>query len=170
MRPTLSIIVASAGRVSLDNTLASITSQMLPGDELLVDVNDNAPWGHAARQRKMHQASGDALLFIDDDDQYLPGGLDAIRRGFATAPTRPHLFQMQYDINNFVLWQDREVREGNVSTQMICVPNRPDRLGQWGSRYEGDYDFIRSTCERMGDPVWHQDVIALICHPVLRAA
>jgi hypothetical protein len=36
------------------------------------------------------------------------------------------------------------IREGNVSTQMFCVP-RTATLGKWGTRYEGDYDFIAST-------------------------
>ena len=46
---------------------------------------------------------------------------------------------------------------------MLCVPNTPGQLGQWGDRYEGDYDFIHSTMALRGDtPVLHPDVIALI--------
>ncbi len=156
----LSIIVASAGRPSLSQTLESIGPQLRPGDELLVDINDDAPWGHAARNRMMHRAEGDFLLFMDDDDAYLPRALATVRVQAAAAPDRVHIFRMRYATGT-VLWQQPLVECGNVSTQMVCVPNRPGLLGRWGDRYEGDFDFIASTCQLQGEPVWHKDVIAL---------
>lgn len=156
---SLSVLVASSGRPTLIRTIESITPQLLPGDELIVDVNDDAPWGHAARNRMMPRAKGDALLFMDDDDSYMPGALTVVRDAFARTPDRPHIFKMRY-ANGRELWVDRQVRCGNVSTQMFVALN--GMVGQWGDRYEGDFDFIASTVALQGEPVWHPDVIALI--------
>ena len=117
---------------------------MCPGDELLVDVNDDAPWGHRARNRMMERACGDALLFMDDDDMYLVEAFRIVRAAFAAAPDGIHLFKIRYP-DGRELWVDPIVRQGNVSTQMVCVPNDFSRIGRWGDRYEGDLDFIVGT-------------------------
>ncbi len=83
-------------------------------------------------------------------------------------PLRVGIWQMRYRENDFVLWQDEEVREGNVASQMICVPNIPEALGTWTNRYESDHDFVESTCRNLGEPVWHDQEIALVHHPHLR--
>lgn len=158
----LSIIVASSGRPTLARTLLSIAPQLEPGDELLVDVNEDAPWGHAARNRQMARATGSHLLFMDDDDMYLEGALKLARTVAAWTPSRVHIFRMRYPDQD-VIWREHEVELGNVSTIMLMVPNEPGRLGEWGDRYEGDFDFLTSTLELRGDaPVWHEDVIAAV--------
>lgn len=156
------IIVASCGRPTLARTLLSISPQMLPGDELLVSVNDDAPWGHAARNELMARAHGDALLFMDDDDQYTPGAFATVRGALSAEPERMHIFRMRYPQGQ-TIWERPELVEGQVSTQMVCVPNKPER-GSWGERYQGDFDFITATAELMGEPVFHEEVIAL-CRP-----
>jgi glycosyltransferase involved in cell wall biosynthesis len=134
---------------------------MVDGDEILVSVNSDAPWGHAARNQLMPAARGDALLFIDDDDAYVEGALDVVRARFAEVPDRVHVFRMRY-ADGRELWQLPEVACGNVSTQMVIAPRSVGLLGQWGSRYEGDFDFIAATCWLLGQPLFHEDVIALV--------
>jgi glycosyltransferase involved in cell wall biosynthesis len=162
-RIRLSIIVASSGRPTLARTLDSAATQMLPGDELLVSVNDDAPWGHRARNELMTRARGDSLLFMDDDDEYADGALVAVRAALDIEPSRMHVFRMRYP-NGDTIWRTPALICGNVSTQMVVVPNVPERRGWWGDRYEGDYDFIASTARLAGQPVWHEEVIAL-CRP-----
>lgn len=170
MPPSLSVIVPTSGeRLSLAWTLESISTQLKPGDELLVDYNKSS-YGNEGRRRQMEAAHGDAILFQDDDDIYVPGALDAVRREFARDPFRPHIFKMRYVENDFVLWQDLQVRCGNVASQMLCVPNIKSKLGVWTDRYESDFDFIASTVAKMGEPVWHEEVISLVRHPLLRDA
>ena len=164
----LSVIVPSSGRPSLRDTIDSVSGQLRPGDQLLVDVRDDVPWGNALRQRMMERAFGDSILFMDDDDTYVPHALDLIRTCVNERPWHVHMFQMQYIENGFRLFQDEEVRCGNVAAQMVCVPNVPPWLGRWGDRYEGDFDFIESTCRVLGEPVWHRDVIAMVRHPRLK--
>jgi hypothetical protein len=160
-KPTLSVLVASSGRSSLNAAAQSIGGQLTAGDELLVDVNDDAPWGHAARNRLMPRARGEYLMFLDDDDRYVEWAFDTVRAALTETPHRIHVFRMRY-ADGRELWQSEEVACGNVSTQMFIVPNIPDALGEWGDRYEGDFDFLsRTTVLQADEPVWHRDVIAL---------
>lgn len=166
---TLSIIVASRGeRPSLARTLESISTQMLPGDELLVGVDENSLCGYRTRQELMHRARGEALLFMDDDDVYTPGAFEIIRRALYDAPDDIHLFRM--DTTCWVdsiydhVWHTRgDFVVGNVASQIACTP-RHLWLGSWGSRYEGDWDFLSSTAALNPDSriVWHDDVICLV--------
>ena len=159
----LSIIVPSSNRPSLAATLESISGQMLPGDELLVDVNDDGDWGNAARNRLMAKATRDYLMFMDDDDRYEAGAFETVRAVVGLDPQpRVHLFRMRYADGRPTLWTDMAIRDGNVSTQMVVVPN-VFGLPRWEADvYAADLGFIGSACARLGSPAWHEDVIAEI--------
>jgi hypothetical protein len=46
---------------------------------------------------------------------------------------------------------------------MIAVPN--DKLGLWGERYAGDFDFIQDTVDfTQCEPVFHEEVVVQIGH------
>lgn len=185
---TLSVIVPTVGRSSLRVTLQSILIQGLTeGDEVLcvgdgfclearkqwrncrppgryLEMNERVGnWGHAQRNYAMSLARGTHLLSMDDDDVFTPGAFNAIRAALAEAPDRPHLFRMRMADGGLV-WNDRELRGGNIGTPCIVVPNDPQRLGRWGDRYEGDWDFLESTLALypLGAEVWREEVIALI--------
>jgi glycosyltransferase involved in cell wall biosynthesis len=165
----LSVIVASGGRHTLGRTVASIVPQLTVNDELLVLVDQRAPWGHASRNRMMKAATGDWLMFMDDDDTYAEGAFDTVRAALRAAPSPAiHVFRMRY-ADGRTLWQDEgpadnrhpRLRLGNVSTQMVVVPNG-GRLGRWNEAlYEGDWSFV-SECARQLPVEWHEEVIALI--------
>ena len=154
---SLSVIVPSSGRLTLQGTLASIARQLMPGDELLVDVNDDEDWGCRARNRLIAKATGEWLMFMDDDDEYVPDALQVVRDTLALNPGRPHLFCME-TVEGRILWHDREIRDGNVSTQMIACPNV--ELPPWGDYYAGDLGFIEGMVATLGPPVWCERVIA----------
>jgi glycosyltransferase involved in cell wall biosynthesis len=186
---SLSIIVPTIGRPSLFNTLASIVAQPLDrspvpdvdeGDEVLVIGGSPAGiigfesfgvrhvpcpmgghWGCEERMLGIAQARQSHLAFLDDDDVWLPHARAAIGRAIATDPDQPILFQMRYGSGR-VLWATPSVQMGNVSTQMIVVPNDPTRLGRWTTRREGDYDFLASLGWPASDIVWRDEVIAEI--------
>jgi cephalosporin hydroxylase len=170
--PTLSVIVPTAGRPTLSRTLASISPQLLPGDELLVDVNLDGDVGQAARNRCTAKAASDWIgPFVDDDDILAPGALAVIRAAVVADPLRMHLFRMRNEENDTVVWgADREIREGNVGSAIVVVPRVPlasphngEYCGPlWGDRYEGDFDFIVGCAELLGEPVWHEDVIQIL--------
>jgi glycosyltransferase involved in cell wall biosynthesis len=156
----LTVIVASLGRPSLQATLDSIKPQLQDSDEILISVNHDCPWGHAARNQLMRAARGDLLLFCDDDDLLMPDALCLARVAGGQAPDRLHIFRMEHPQAGLI-WREERIAEGNVSTQMIVVPNRPVLLGRWGDRYAGDFDFVASTVEKMPHPVWHEEILAL---------
>lgn len=157
--PGISVLVASMGRSSLQDLLGTIAWQMEPQDELLVDVNDDAPWGHRARNRLMPRARrGNGLVFYDDDDLVLPGALTAIRDAYRQNADVMHIFRMRHGPTH--IWREPLVRQGNVSTQMVCVPAEQAVFSKWSDRYEGDYDFIVGIVRTFGEPTWHDTIVA----------
>lgn len=181
--PTISIIVPTIGRPSLLATIQSITAQLLPLDEVVV-VSDGPSdearkmvaaagsqyvyletpdrtwdWGGTPRNIGIAKAGGRYLAFMDDDDIYLPGALDAIRRAAMENPLVPLIFRMKHC--DKIIWDEPVLRPGNVSSQMLAVPNINGAVGRWTARYAGDYDFIVHTVDlHRGAVVFCEDVIA----------
>jgi hypothetical protein len=181
--PRLSVIVATTGRDTLPATLASIKSQRLiegdevllvhdgkagtatvaawdhaglPGQMVVLSAGPHRDWGAAARTAGQSMGKGTHLLWQDDDDWYLPGAFDVIRREIVTAPEEILVFRLVYP-DGRVLWKDPAIVWKNVSTQMYVVP-RTARLGQWGPQYWGDFEFLQSTVNaNPGRPVCFVD-------------
>jgi hypothetical protein len=166
---TLTIILATAGRPTIKHTLASIAAQLEPGDELFVLRDDSGDAGDTPRNETMHRATGTHLLFIDDDDVYVPDAFARVRRFADENPGRIGLFKMKHVVGT-THWRDREVYYGNVSTQTFCVPNIPGKLGRWhrterpnrDEPYIGDYVFLKETIELQGEPIFVDEVIVLV--------
>ncbi len=193
VRVSLSIIVPTLGRPSLASTLLTLTEQTQDDDEVIVVMAEHAnpyevsamvtacavfpgSWrllyclhsgpgrGDAERNLGMKHATGTHLAFMDDDDVYLPGALDLMRRH--AHPDRTVIFQLDYRNRGLgIIWSEPVLRYSNVSTQMILVPNVPEKLGVWAPFQETeacDWVFIRDTVELQDDPVWVPEVIAQI--------
>jgi len=177
----LSIILPTVGRNTLGRTIESLVRQPLdPDDEVLViggpasTVEPMLPssmtylpslpgrnWGCLERTIGLRYATGTHLAFIDDDDTWTPIARSAIRTAMIETPSVPVLFRMRY-LDGRELWTKPVLKVGNVSTQMILIPNDPSRLGRWTRRREGDYDFLASMRWSPTDIVWRSEVIAEI--------
>jgi hypothetical protein len=134
-----------------------VAAQLKPGDEMLVDVNDAGHWGHRSRTAMAQRAKPNMLWFLDDDDLPLPDALADIRKAVGGNVDQAHVFKMKYQQG--LIWRTPEVIQGNVSTQMIVVPQSMTAYVSWGDRYEGDFDFIRGLQQTFGELVWHDDVV-----------
>ena len=170
-RVSFSVIVPTRGRRSLHGTLASIAEQLEPGDELLVRCSNDGDFGNAARQTLVDRASGTHLVFMDDDDQFSRDAFAVMRRFAREHPGRIGIFRMRL-LDGRVIWREPELRRTNVSTQMFCVPNLPEKLGSWvsspdpasaqGRPYVADFDFIAETARLQGEPIFREEVVAHI--------
>jgi hypothetical protein len=172
----ISFIVPTIGRPSLAKTLASI--ECWPGDEILVVgswnmVGDTRPryivhapgrdWGHTERNFATPMAHGHYLAHIDDDDVYMPGHRALMADAIIKTPNRPVLFKMRYP-NGITLWQEPELRCGNVGTPMILIPNVPEKLGRFESFVGGDCAYLEQAKWPREEFVWRPEVIALLGH------
>ena len=154
-----SIIVPTTGRPTLVQTLASILEQLEPGDEVFVVRDDSDDLGDTPRNEAMPRARGTHLLFMDDDDQYARGALATIRRFAAEHPGRIGIFRMRFD-HGLVLWRRPALEFGNVSTQLLVVPNVPGKLARWEQRGHviGDYVFLTETAKLQGEPIFRNEI------------
>ncbi len=183
---TISFIVPTIGRASLEQTLASI--ETWPGDEILI-VADTATnthmqpfvtergcrcihclpggdWGHTERNMGTPHARGQYIAHIDDDDTYAPGTRALMADAIQKTPGVPILFKMKYPCG-IVLWQDNGpsgLRCGNVGTPMILIPNEPERFGVWRSFVGGDFVFLDECKWKKEEFVWRPEIIALLGH------
>jgi len=159
-----SVIVPTRGRKTILAALESITEQFEPGDEVLVRCSRDEDFGNSARQSMIERAKGTHLLFMDDDDQFARGALATMRAFAREHPGRIGIFRMRY-LDGRVLWTEPELRLRNVSSQMLCVPNVPGKLGRWESpEYPrvADYEFVRATAELQGEPIFREEIVAYI--------
>jgi len=192
----LSIIIPSTGRPTLTRTLQSIVDagfrngldQLIAvsdgsnpevrrvvqsfrsiADPLCIEGPETRCFGQMQKNVGMRAATGTHLMFIDDDDEYLPDALVKVRSAVAQNPDRPHLFKMvglppRHGYGT--IWRDKSVVLGNVGTPMIVAPNVREKLGTWGEHYCGDFDFIHATSQlhdgNHARTVWVDEVIARI--------
>jgi glycosyltransferase involved in cell wall biosynthesis len=189
-RPLLSVIAPTIGRDTLPRMLQSVRDQApAPVCELIV-VGDTCGndfvrslepvpalcaeyqarylehdagahmVGQPQRQAGMAAATGRWVGFCQDDDVWVPGAWDAIRASLVRPPRCPRLFKVRTQWG-FVVWDTGTVAEGHVDADCIVTPNDPRRLGRWGLRYCGDYDFIAETVDLWrGNVVWEPALIA----------
>lgn len=193
--PTLSIIIPTCGRATLAATLFSLQG-LEPDDQVIVVADgwqpnaretftaaegrvgewrylevgcDRSVFGNFQRDCGMAEATGDLLLFIDDDDVYSPGALTAVRRSAEAAPGKPLIFRARWGAGHHAggaeLWHTRRVVVGNVGTPMVALP----RLRYGACWMDGndrgivsDFEFLSAAIAQAGDPVWCDDLIAVV--------
>lgn len=187
MAVRLSIVIPTLGRPSLQRAVESCAEAdeivivldtardgkvdcPLPPNAVVYEGHFGVTGGHAGRQYGIERATGTHLAFFDDDDHYLPG---AVRLMKEAACDLPVIFRMD-DWQHGIIWRTPELYFGNVSTQMYVVPNRPGQLGTWEPHAPGlpqpggDFTFIRETCEKMGPPIWREEVLSVLRPEVSR--
>ena len=176
--PWLSIIAPTVGRITLERLLRSVRQQAPATEVELVIVGDThgKKWrpslapvpalcakydarylehdgglhmvGHPQRNYGQTQATGEWLMWSQDDNLYVPDALATVRAHVQRVEA-PHLFRVDTRFG-FVVWQQPGLIEGNIDADCIAVPNDPSKLGVWAMRYAGDFDFIQETCGKWG--------------------
>lgn len=162
---TISFIIPSINRPTLKRTIDSI--ELHPGDEVLVefDLPPTKMWGNPQRNKAMARAKGDYLAFIDDDDMYVAGHREIMERAMLENPGRPNLFRLKYP-NNDIIWREKAVIPGNISTQMILVPNQPEMLYKWkDGRNMADFIFVDHWKWPKDQIIWREEIISQLGNP-----
>jgi glycosyltransferase involved in cell wall biosynthesis len=181
---TFTVVVPTVGRPTLAATLASIAGELRPGDELIVVCNNDGDFGNSARNSAIERARGSHLAFLDDDDEWVPGALAAMRRFADENPDRVGIFRHRIEL----------VGEGPDPPDVggppgYVVPNIPGKVARFlpadlsdpsyrslrpGETPEylsvrlADANFIYSTLRLRGDdPVW-VPVVTTILRPEKR--
>lgn len=190
---TLSIIIPTCGRETLALTLSSIVAAGATRADEVIVVGDGPQSGAkkivsgftkhltvsycetkptrmvGAHQRNVAvaKATRSHLMFIDDDDTYMPGALAAARCEAQRRPGRIILFREVSTSPRHpwgIVWKEKRIAMGNVGSQMMVVPNVKGRLGTWPSHIGSDYGFLRSTVDLLpskdDEVVWVDRVIA----------
>ena len=185
----LTIVIPTIGRSSLEATLDSIACQIEMFDQVFVIGDGTYPetrklvqkygiqygyfelkdgphhdWGATARNFGIEIAKKAYIAFMDDDDRYLPGAFKCIKTAIQTFPGHPFMFRMLHERE--ILWKTNELCIGNVSSQMVVVPNIQAKLGRFSERYDGNFDFIRSTADfyfpDYNPFIWCEDIISVL--------
>jgi glycosyltransferase involved in cell wall biosynthesis len=187
---SISIITPTIGRPSLRRLAGELLPQLGECDEWIVVGDESHPearevikpflrsnvlyhetkpehfWGYPQRECGLRVASGTHLWGIDDDDRAAPWALETIRRTIAQHPSRPLIFRAIY--YGIPIWRDVEPKlyVGNVSSECFVAPNVKGRVGKYGKRYEGDFDFIVSTAALYPEGeraiVWCPEVLSVL--------
>lgn len=114
----------------------------------------------SARVVGIKKATGTHILFIDDDDQYQPGKLHYVREVVALNPELPHVFRMRNCNHDRAHWhalfEQPEVRMGNIGTPMVVLPNKQEKIAIWDdTHFCADYFFFQKTFRMFPEVIWN---------------
>jgi glycosyltransferase involved in cell wall biosynthesis len=181
-QPTLSVIIPTQGRDTLNYCIQTIGQQtLIPGDEIII-VGDGAQkeveaaieaigepfryvqgehtndWGHTQINQGMQLAKGDWIAYTDDDDGFLPRAFEAIRARISLGNKAPHLFRF-YTNDKHLVW--RALDQGHISEVLIgghnlITPRQVGYMGvgNWTPRYRGDFDWVRGVLDAYPKREW----------------
>jgi len=183
---SISYILPTCGRSTLERAIKSIKTDNT--DEIIIvgdgpqpsaeeicrrynlcylETEPNHCSGNAQRNMAMSIAKCEFLAFLDDDDIYLPNASRTIKERIVNS--KINLFRIYFDNRmELVLWENKSVRLGNITSQMIVIPNTKGRIGAWpefGRQeyvYSGDFYFLQDSYQKWGKDsiIWHDKIIA----------
>lgn len=172
---TFNIIMTSIGRNTLKTSLESAASQLSSKDYLtllsdgsheeVASVFNSVPcnctklfianaeaqgwWGHGSRNRWQSFLPGAFHMNADDDDIYLPGALDTIRKKIRTLEPKMYIFRMIRRVEGMVdlippvaITDPSQLMIGTIGTPCAVYRALRGELPKWGTSYGGDGEFF----------------------------
>jgi glycosyltransferase involved in cell wall biosynthesis len=147
---------------------------------ITVCTNDN-DWGNRARQLAQDKATGDYLVYVDDDDVFLDGALATMRAWVESNPGCIGIFQRKSDAFPAQPHAHR-LTPGMVCPQNFLIPNRPGLVARWGEqsqdplkdaeivqrvgRHWSDVYMVTETAELQGADVIFTDIATGYARPI----
>lgn len=195
-KPTLSILIPTAGRPELRRALAAIRPQLKHGDEVIV-IGDTADgplpltesivadfgkpyryvsfdggghdFGHSQLNYGMTLAKGDYIHVSDDDDIHTPNALATFRLMASAVPKPvPFLFRFRSHAG-MIFWHQPGLFARNwIGGHCLLAPNVKGKLGVWTPQYNGDFDYVEGTVNHYGGPqhAVWRDEIVAVARPI----
>lgn len=181
-QPTIGVFIPTPGRKSLARTLHSIlTQRLIHGDQVVIiaDGHDQwtqdlvrslgspfeyyptkqtRDWGHSQCNFGMQCLKTDIGVAQDDDDIFAPRAFEEIRKAVIDFPDSPIMARVKTPSWG-ILWSQPVTLP--FDGHCLIYPNIKEKLGTWGSTYDGDQLYIRSTLENYSSVGWLDKVISL---------
>ncbi len=111
----------------------------------------------APRNQGMVLAAGSHLLFLDDDDAFLPDVWGQMREAIAENHPRMHVFRIGLkDKPESVIWKKKRIDHPDFQTGMGVIPNLGKKLPRWRPKSKDDISFFTACRAVLGEPVWHR--------------
>lgn len=120
------------------------------------DSGHHMDGGAKARSLGQRRASGDWLIYCDDDDAMVPvSAFDIVRRAVENAPMVPHVFKM-VNVHSGQVYPTfpGEVSPGNFGTPCLCVPNIKGSVPDWPAGPPADWHFMQELLKIYPEEEW----------------
>jgi glycosyltransferase involved in cell wall biosynthesis len=104
-------------------------------------------YGNAQRNFAIPKATGDYLVFMDEDDIFTENAFLNIKKHIRENRGKPLLFRFE-TFGRMVLWQFQgDIGLGRTGGHQTVFPNIPDKLGRWvpENDYCADWSYVNST-------------------------
>lgn len=165
MSKSFNVVIATAGRPSLQQMVDSIAPQLNKEDYLTIiwdcqgiDLQINSEcqvihchnpeplgfWGHGSRNRWIPVLPGDYIMNGDDDDVYLSCAMKKIRE----VCTEEKLYIFQFEHSGTIVPMYKEVKVGNIGTSCGVYP-KVDPMPLWAPVYGGDGMFYEELAKML---------------------
>lgn len=179
MKKSFNVIIATAGRSTLQKMVDSIAPQLEKQDYLtilwdcqpialqinsecqVISLHNPEPlgfWGHGSRNRWQDELPGDYFMNGDDDDIYTSDAMSAIRE--KCIERKLYIFQFLY--SGVRIPDGKEIRVGNIGTSCGVYP-KVDKFPTWEHRYGGDGEFYIALSKII--PYEHVENVIYVVRP-----
>ena len=157
MSKSFNVIIATAGRRTLQRMVDSIAPQLQEQDYLtiiwdcqpialqidsacqVISLHNPEPlgfWGHGSRNRWQDELPGDYFMNADDDDIYASNTMETIRKHC----TEHKLYIFQFNYLGAKIPDGDVIKVGNIGTPCGVYP-KVNKFPTWEHRFGGDGEF-----------------------------
>lgn len=179
MKKSFNVIIATAGRDTLQKMIDSIAPQLEEQDYLtiiwdcqpialqidskcqVISLQNPEPlgfWGHGSRNRWQDELPGDYFMNADDDDMYVSDAMKSIREHCK----EEKLYVFKFNNNNTAVPREPAIYVGNIGTSCGVYP-KVKKFPKWEHEYGGDGMFYVALSEML--PVEFVNKVIYIVRP-----
>ena len=134
--------------------------------EVVREVQNLGFWGHGIRNSWATRVGRTTthVLHFDDDNRWLPGGIDLIRSVVASTKDR-NLDKTLFCFRNQYVWAEPKIQRGSFDTASVCVPSSLNDKATWQLKRGGDTDFYLEILGRNDACADFVDAKTYLMHP-----